>query len=104
MLYRNTARDGGDMWWETRLATAGARRPSRPPPRFVGMRPLPCRRIGIHASAMVVVLMLCFENVRDVTGVVQADMSVRVRNASRRRKLNLHIAMGWLIKLLMRGG
>jgi len=39
-----------------RPAAAGARRPPLPPPpRLAGLRPLPCWRIGIHASAIVVV-------------------------------------------------
>jgi len=81
-----------------RLAAAGARRPPRPPPpRLAGFRPLPCGGIGIHASAMVVVLMLCHENVRVVTGVVLADRSVRTRNASRRRKIIFHIEIGWIM-------
>ena len=52
-----------------RLVAAGARRPPRHPPRrLAGFRLLPCWWIGIHAPAMVVVFMLCFENVRVVTG------------------------------------
>jgi hypothetical protein len=45
-----------------------------------------------------------FPNVRVVTGVVHAVRSVRARNASRRRKLNLRIANGWLMYILIRGG
>ena len=54
----------------SRHAAAGARRPPRrPPPRLPGFCPLPCLRIGIHVSAIVVVLMFRFENVRVVTEV-----------------------------------
>ena len=56
--------DGG----RPRHAVAEARRPPSPlPTRLTGLRPLPSWRIGIHASAMVVVLILCSENVRVVT-------------------------------------
>ena len=77
-----------------RPAAAGARRPPRPPPpRLARMRPLPCWRIGIHASAIVVVYIFWFENVLDVTGAVQGDKSVKAINACRRVKLNFLIVV-----------
>jgi hypothetical protein len=77
-----------------RPAAAGAKRPPRPPPpRLTRLRPLPCWRIGIHASAIVMLWIFCFENVLNVTGVVQCDMSVRARNACRMIQLNFLIVV-----------
>ncbi len=39
---------------------------------------------------------IVFENVRVVTVVVHVDMSVRARNASRRRKLNFQIRLDYV--------
>ena len=42
-----------------------------------------------------------FENVLDVTGVVQGDMSVKARNACRRMKLKFLIIVCENIRILM---
>jgi len=75
---------GGPGGGGSRPAVARARRPARRPPhRLAGLRPLPCLRDGIHASAIVEFLMLCISVSEDTACVVYVGKIVRARNAAR---------------------